>query len=102
MAAKIGKQRIRTLFCNNLFQTLYVQGLNISNICCLRIGHDGSRVGINQHNFITEISQSLAGLSSGIVKLTGLTNDNRAGPNNKYLMNIRSLWHKWYPPFFLI
>ena len=45
----------------------------------------------------TQFPQGLAGLGTGIVKLAGLPDDNRAGTDNKYFMDILSFWHAQNP-----
>ena len=94
LTPQIGKQSIRSFLCNNLFQSIYIQRFDISHICNFRVCHDGCRVGIYQNDFITEITQSFACLSAGIVKFTGLTNDNGTGTDNQYFFHIFLLFHE--------
>ena len=55
---------------------------DISPMCCFRIGHNRSRIGVYQHDFITIFPQCLTGLGSRIVKFTRLTDHNRTGAND--------------------
>ena len=93
LSAQIRQKRIRTFLCNDLFQTFHIQRFNIRHIRCLRICHNSCRVGIDQNNLITQFFQCLAGLSARIIEFAGLTDNNRTRTNNKYFMNVCSLWH---------
>ena len=57
------------------------------------IGHDGCRVGINQHNLVSERPQGLASPSARVIELTGLTDDNRAGTDDHNLVDIGTCEH---------
>ena len=99
LPSQIGQQCVRTLLCNDLLQPLLVQRLNISHVCHLRIRHNGGRVGIYQYNLISQLFQRLARLGAGIVKLTGLADDNGTGTYNQHFVNVSSLRHiLFYPP----
>ena len=93
LTAQVRKQGIRTLFVNDLGQAINVQRLDISNIRCGRIGHDRSRVGINQHDLIAQLLQRLTRLCAGVVELTGLSDDNRAGADDEHFVNVFSFLH---------
>jgi len=56
--------------------------LDIGGIGQIGIGHDGGRVGIDQNDPVTLGLQCLAGLRPGIVKLTGLTDDDGSGTDD--------------------
>ena len=90
LSTQVREQRIRALFFNDLSQTVYVQRLNISHICCLRIRHNRSRIGIDQHNLIAEFSQCLAHLCSRIIELTRLSDNDWTGTDNQYFVNVIS------------
>ena len=53
LSAEIRKQCIRTLLCDDLFQTLHIQWLNVCDIRDLRVCHDRCRVGIDQNDLVT-------------------------------------------------
>ena len=57
------------------------------------VGHNGGRVGVCENDLVALFFKGEAGLSSGIVKLGCLSDDNGAGAYDKYLFNIRSLRH---------
>ena len=94
LAAQVGQQGIGALLGNDLLQTLHIQRLNIGNISSLGVSHDGGGIGVDQHDLVTKLAQSLTGLRAGVVKLTGLTNDDGAGADDKNLVDISSLRHR--------
>ena len=67
--------------------------LDIGAVGHIRVGHDGGRIGIDQHDAIAFRPQCLAGLCAGIVEFAGLTNDDRAGTNDKNCRNICTFRH---------
>ena len=101
LSAQIGQDGVRPLFGDNLLQPFHIQRFNIGDVRNSRIRHDGGRVGIHQHNLIPQLPQRLTCLGTGIVKLTGLADDDRAGTDDQYFMDIRSFAHK-LPPFSVI
>src|SRR3954463_9456983 len=64
-----------TLHTNNFFQIFAGERLNVSAVGDLRIGHDGGRVRVGQHHFVSFGLERLAGLRAGIVELGGLPDD---------------------------
>ncbi len=93
LAAKIRQQGIRPLLFDDFRHILQVKWLDVCYICHTRIRHNCRRVGIDQHNFIAKFSKGLAGLSTGVIELTGLSNDDGAGANNHYFVNVISFRH---------
>ena len=91
LTAQIGKKSVRALFFNDLGKTLYIQRLNIGHVSRFRVGHDRGRIGVYQHYFIPKILQGLARLCSRIIEFTGLADNDGAGTNNQYFVNIVSL-----------
>ena len=55
LPAQVGKQGVGTLLGDDLFEALHIQRLNVGNIGGFRVGHDGGRVGIDQHDLIAEL-----------------------------------------------
>ena len=83
LAAHGRQNRVRTLFSNNFFHRLPHNRLDVGNIRHFRVGHDGGGVGIHQNDFIAFFTQSLTGLCARIVKFAGLTDNDRAGADDK-------------------
>ncbi len=79
----------------NLAVNLCEQGvLERYGVSRLRIGHDRRRIGVNQNDPVALLSQCFAGLCARIIKLAGLTDDNRPGADNQDSFNISSFWHQ--------
>ena len=83
LAAHRGQNRIRPLLGDNLLHRLPHNRLDVGNIRHFRVGHDGGGVGIHQNDFIAFFTQSLADLCARIVKFAGLTDNDRAGTDDK-------------------
>ena len=83
LAAHRGQNRIRTLFGDNLLHRLPHNRLDVGNIRHFRVGHDGGGVGVYQNDFIAFFTQGFAGLCARIVKVAGLTDNDRAGADDK-------------------
>jgi hypothetical protein len=93
-----GRQyRIRPLFGNDVFQYLPGNRLDISDIGHIRVGHDGRWIGIDQNDLETFFAQRFTRLSTGIVELTSLTDDDRTGTNDKNAMDVCTLRHFFAP-----
>ena len=96
LSAHICKQCIRTFASDDFFYRLRSNWLNVGSVGHRRIGHDGCGIGINQHHLIALFTQGLTCLSSGIIKLARLTNNNWTRANNQNLFNISPLGHPTY------
>ena len=77
LSSKGGKQGIGPFSLDNFGHRLRCNRLNICPVGNIRIRHNRCRIAVDKHNLIALFFQSLAGLGSGVVKLAGLTNDNR-------------------------
>ena len=93
LAAKVRKQRVRPFLFDNLRKTLNVKRLDVSGVGHYRVGHNRGRVGVYQYNFIALFAQGLASLSSRIVKLARLTDNNRSRTNNQNFVDVFSFCH---------
>ena len=87
LATQGGQHGIRALTGNDFFYIFGRNRFHISAGSGLGVGHDGGRVGIHQHHFITFLLQRLTGLSTGVVKLTPLTDNNGARANDENLLD---------------
>jgi len=99
LAAHGGQQGIGTFLFDNLFHHLPGDGFDIGHVRRGRVGHDGGRIGIDQNDLVTLGLQGLTSLGAGIVELAGLTDDDRARPNDKNAFDVVTLRH--FPPFCL-
>ena len=87
------QQRIRALLVDNVRHGLPVHRLDIHGIRHIRIGHDGSRVGVHQHHPVAFLAQRLAGLRARVVKLACLTDHDRASADNQDTVDVGTFWH---------
>ena len=67
---------------DDLFDAFGCDGLDVGAVGELRVGHDGGRVGVDEHDAEAFLPERLAGLRAGIVKLARLADDDRAGAND--------------------
>ncbi len=63
-----------------------VDRLDVDRIRRFRIGHDGGRIRVHQNDPITLFYQRLTRLSSGIIELTSLTDDDGPAPMMRMLL----------------
>ena len=88
------QQSVRTLFLNNFCNRAPLYRLNVR---CIRhgwISHDRGRVRIHQNNPKTLFPQGFTSLGARVIKLTCLTNNNRACTEDENTFYISSFWHK--------
>ncbi len=96
LAAHGRQHRIRTLFFDDFAYHFPVNRLDVGGISHFRVGHDGGRVGVHQNNAVALFAQGLTRLSAGVVKLTRLTDNNRARAQNQDAFYICTFWHGSY------
>ena len=87
------QEGIRLLLLDDLADDLGGDRLNISAIRKFRIGHDGSRIRVHQHDFVTLFPQSLARLGAGVIKFAPLTDHYRPRSNQQDFLQALVLWH---------
>jgi hypothetical protein len=88
------QQRVGALLLDNLRDRAPVDGLDIGRVRHLRIGHDGRRIRVHQHDTITLLAQRLAGLRAGVVELTGLADDDGARADDEHAFDVASPGHR--------
>ena len=93
LATHRGQDCIRAFFIDDAFNHLPGDGLNVSDIGHLGVGHDGGRITVDQNDFVAFLAQGLASLRAGIIELTGLTDDDRTGTNDENAFDIGTLSH---------
>ncbi len=89
------QQRARTLLLDDALDGAPIDRLDIDRVGGLRIGHDGGRIGVHQDDAISLFFQCLTRLSSRIVELARLTDDDRSRADDEDAVEIGSLW----PPY---
>ncbi len=97
LASEIGEKGVRFFFCDDLFEVVGVQGLDIGGVRHAGIGHDGGRVGVDQDDFIPQFPERLAGLGAGIIEFAGLADDDRAGSDDEHFADIVAFRHGKIP-----
>ena len=93
VSAHGGKNSVGALSLDNSGDRLPLNGLDIGRIGHGGIRHDSGGVGVHEDDAITLFAQGLTGLCAGIIKLAGLTDDNRPGAQNQNALDIRSTRH---------
>ena len=88
-----GQQGVGALLFDHPGHHLGGERLHVGAIGHVRIGHDRGGVGIHQHHLESVGAERFAGLSSGVIKLAGLSDHNRAGSQEQNATQIRPPWH---------
>ena len=77
------QQGIRTFLLNHPSDHLGRKRFDVSPIRHFRVGHDRRRIGIHQDHLVALSTECLAGLCSGIVEFTGLSDHDRTRTQQK-------------------
>ena len=93
LTAQCRQNGVRTLFLDDLFYTRNGHRLDVNLIRHGLVGHNRSRIGVYQNNLQTFFAQRTACLCACVVELGCLTDDDRAGAQYHYLMNIFAQRH---------
>ena len=68
-------------------------GLDVDLVGHGLVGHDGGGVGVDEHDLQAFLAQRAAGLRARVVKFGRLADDDRAGAQYHYLVNILAQRH---------
>ena len=93
LPADCRQQRVGTFApddCRNGFDG---ERLDVGDVGGFRIGHDRRRIGVDQHDLVTLLPQRFAGLRSGIIKLAGLTDDDRTRADDQNFVDVSAFGH---------
>ena len=93
LSAQRRQNAVRLFLFDDLFQNLYRQRLDVNLICNILVRHDRRRIGVDENNLDALFLQGTARLSSRIVELCCLTDNDRAGTNNHNALYIGILRH---------
>ena len=102
LAAHGRQYHIRTFFFDDFAYHFPVNRLDVGSISHFRVGHDSRRVRVYQNDAVTLFAQCLTGLCAGIVKFTGLADNDRAGTQNQNTFYVSTFWHCRLVPTVLI
>ena len=89
LAAQGGHDGLGTLPAQDLADELQGDRLDVDPVGDLTVGHDGGRVGVDEDDLVTLLTQGQAGLGSGVVELCGLTDEDRAVIGGGHLRRIQ-------------
>ena len=93
LAAEVGQQRVRALLLDNLLHRFHGHRLDVDLVRHGLVGHDGRGVGVDEHDLEALFAQRAAGLRARVVELGRLADDDRAGAQYHYLVNILAQRH---------
>ena len=77
----------------DLLDVLRLDGLNVGVISELRVRHDGGGVGVDEGDAQSLLLEHAAGLGAGVIELTGLADDDGAGTDHEYVLDVFTTWH---------
>ena len=86
------------LLLQNFSHSLGRDGLDVGTVAKCRIRHNGGGIGVDQHNAVALFTQRLTRLSSGIIKLTTLTNHNWSTADDQDCVNVLASRHGIFCP----
>ena len=93
LAADARDDRVRALLAQDTRHILQRQRLHVHLVRDGGIRHDRGGVGVDENDLVPLLLERQARLRAGIVKLSGLTDDDRAGADDHNFLQIRSLGH---------
>ena len=70
--------------------------LDVGGVGELGVGHDRRGVGVDEADTQSFLAQHSAGLGAGVVELTGLTDDDRAGSDDQDVVQVCAAWHYFF------
>ncbi|MNV06527.1 hypothetical protein D3C71_969090 [compost metagenome] len=94
LAAHGRQQGVGALLGDDLLDDVRGDRLDIGGVGHLRVGHDGGGVRVDQDDPVALGLQRLAGLNPGIVELTRLADDDRAGADDQDGLDVCALGHR--------
>ena len=78
-----GQQHVGALAPDDLLHVFRGDGLDVGPVRHVRVGHDGGRIAVDQHDAVAFFAERSAGLGAGIVELAGLSDDDRPGADDQ-------------------
>ena len=102
LAAEVGQHGVGLLDVEDALHDLEGHRLDVNMVGHIRVGHNGSGVGVEQNGLNALCFQGAARLSAGVVELSGLADDDGAGADDQHLFDSGVLGHFSAPPFLLL
>ena len=93
LAAQGGEKRVGALLLDHALHEGGRDGLDVRTVRELGVGHDGGRVGVDEHDLVAVLFKDLARLGAGVVELAGLADDDGAGADDENSLDICTLRH---------
>ena len=93
LPAQGGQKRIRMLASDDPLDELGGDGLDVGSIGHGGIGHDGRRVGVDQHHAKALVLEHLARLRAGVIEFARLTDDDGTGADDQNGFDIVAFRH---------
>ncbi|MPM28721.1 hypothetical protein SDC9_75249 [bioreactor metagenome] len=93
LAAQGRQQGVGALLGDDLLDELGGDRLQVGRVGELRVGHDRRRVGVHQDHPVALLAQHPARLGAGVVELTGLADDDRAGADDEDRFDVGAASH---------
>ena len=87
------KQGTRPLFFDNFGNGLPFHRLDVSRIGHSRVSHDGCWIRVHEDDSVAFLPNRLTRLSTRVVKLTGLADNNRSSAEDQNALYVGSSWH---------
>ena len=94
LAAHGGQEGVGALAFDDAFNHFRGDGLDVGPVGHLRIGHDGRGVAVDEDDFVALFAERLARLRAGVVELSGLPDDDRAGSEDEDAVNVVPARHQ--------
>ena len=95
LATECGEQCIGAFATDDFVQNIDAQRFDVGAVGHFGVGHDGGRVRVHEHHFVTFAAEHLTGLHAGVVEFAALTNYDRAGANEHNLLDVGTLRHSF-------
>ena len=99
LAADRGQNRIRLLARDDAFDHVHRERLDVGAVGHLRVRHDRRRVAVDEHHLEAFVAKGLDGLGAGVIELTRLADDDRAGADDEDALQICASRHGWRVAF---
>ena len=93
LAAQRRQHRVGAFLGDDLFDHLPRQRFDVRRIGGGRVGHDGRRVAVDQHDLVPLLPQRLARLGAGIIELARLPDHDGAAADEKDLVQVVAAGH---------